>query len=152
MTDVAQILQAEFETLKGEIAALYAKSANTGTGSWAQSLEVQVTEGSVTLLGSGYLEGRKPGKQPPAKSIEQWLRERGIADLIAKEQSVSGLAYVIARKIASEGWKPDKKGTELAAEVLTPQRIQQVIDRAGDTLIGRFTKDIIDFLKQIAAK
>ncbi|WP_297333348.1 hypothetical protein [Flavobacterium sp.] len=152
MTDVAQILQAEFEKLKGEIAALYAKSASAGTGSWAQSLEVQVTEGSVTLLGSGYLEGRKPGKQPPTKAIEQWLQERGIADLIAEEQSVSGLAYVIARKIAREGWKPDKKGTELAAEVLTPQRIQQVIDRAGDTLISRFTKDIIDFLKQIAAK
>jgi hypothetical protein len=152
MTDVAQIVQAEFETVKAEIAALYLQSANAGTGSWAHSLEVKVTEGSVTLLGSGYLEGRKPGKQPPTTAIEKWLQEQGIANLVAKEQSVSGLAYVIARKIAREGWKPDKKGTELAAQVLTPQRIQQVIDKAGDILIGRFTKDIIDFLKQIAAK
>lgn len=152
MTDVAQILQAEFDAIKAEIAALYAQSANAATGSWAHSLEVQVTEDSVTLMGNGYLEGRKPGKQPPTIAIEQWLRERGIADLVAKEHSVSGLAYVIARKIGRQGWKPDKKGTELAAEVLTPQRIQQIIDRAGDTLISRFTKDIIDFLKQIAAK
>lgn len=42
-------------------------------------------------------QGRKPGKQPPLKTIQQWCKEKGI------NQSA---AFPIARKIGERGIKP----------------------------------------------
>lgn len=72
-----------------------------------------------------YIEhGRKGGKRPPQKVIEQWIVDKG---LILKDISVKSLAYLIARKIGEEGttiWK--QGGTKLLEDILTPELKGQI--------------------------
>lgn len=148
MNSITTVLTAEFEALKAEIAAAYGESAQEASGSWAQTLEVSVTGYSAAVLGAGYINGRLPGKPPPSKAIEQWLVDKGIAQQVSKSISIQSLAFLIARKIAKQGWKPRNGGTEaLIARIATPQRIQQIIDRAGGELLPHFTQQILDYLK-----
>jgi len=67
-----------------------------------------------------YLEkGRKPGKRPPSKAIEQWITDKGlILDGISKKS----LAYLIARKIGEEGTTIYQQGgSTLVSDILTPE-------------------------------
>ena len=46
--------------------------------------------------------------------------------------TLSSLAFLIARKIANEGWKRERfGGVELISTVVTPERIQMIIDEVG---------------------
>ncbi|GGB84064.1 hypothetical protein GCM10007424_25090 [Flavobacterium suaedae] len=150
-TNIRALLAAEFEAIKADVITRYQESGLSVSGNWATTLEVTATETSASLLGAGYLEGRPPGKQPPSEAIITWIEAKGIATQLENEISITSLAFLIARKIAREGWQPEKTGSDIVAEVVTPQRIQQVIDRVSTPLVNEFCNDIINFLKQIAA-
>ena len=48
--------------------------------------------------------GRPPGKMPPVSAIEEWItRRRIVPESNNSTPNVTSLAYVIARKIGSEG-------------------------------------------------
>jgi len=68
-----------------------------------------------------YLEkGRKPGKKPPLKAIEDWIDAKGLVYDISKRS----LAFLIQRKIAEEGttvWQ--QGGSVLLEDTLSPQGI-----------------------------
>lgn len=150
-----EILTAEFEALKIELIAAYDDKGMRSTGAWADNLEVVVTEDKAQILGLPYSQqletGRAPGKQPPSEAIEKWLIAKGIAANIEKKISISSLAYLIARKIGREGWKREQYGgVDLITEVVTPERIQQIIDKVSDIYTADFTNDIINYLKQAA--
>ena len=72
-----------------------------------------------------YLEkGRKPGKRPPAKAIEQWITDKG---LILEGISKKSLAYLIARKIGEEGTTIYQQGgSTLVADILTDELKGQI--------------------------
>lgn len=142
------ILTEEFNLLKAELIKKYDEKGMRASGNWADSLEVNVTGGLVaTLIGEKYSEqleyGRKSGKQPPSQVIEQWIRDKGIMQKITGKISISSLAFLIARKIGREGWRREGYGgVELISEVVTPERIQQIIDRVSDSYIPAFEKEI----------
>jgi hypothetical protein len=150
MTAVVQatsILKEEFDLIKADLIKRYNEKGMRASGNWANTLEVQVKGISAQLLGEKYSEqlefGRKAGKQPPSKAIEQWIRDKGLASRIEGKISISSLAFLIARKIAREGWRRQSYGgVELISEVVTPERIQAIIDRVSAEYIPAFEKEI----------
>lgn len=152
MSSTAQILSAEFEAFRNELIERYDELGMRASGQWAESLGVALTENGAELLQESYgdqLEfGRKPGKQPPSEVIEQWLRDKGIAARLQKDISISSLAFLIARKIAREGWnRSEHGGTQLISSVVTPERIQSIIDKIGESQLNEFTTKISEYLK-----
>lgn len=155
MTTVEQILSEEFEALKTELIAKYDEIGMRASGRWADSLETEVSENTAKITGLNYSQqlesGRAPGKQPPSEAIEKWLVDKGIAARLEGEIKLSSLAYLIARKIAREGWKRQEHGgVELITKVVTPERIQKILDRISDIYIIDFSNDIINYLKEAA--
>jgi len=147
-----EILQQEFEALRDDLIAKYDELGMRTTGNWADSLEVVVSENKAVILGVPYSQqlesGRVPGKQPPSQVIEQWIKDKGIASRIEGKISISSLAYLIARKIGREGWKrEDHGGVELVSQVVTPERIQSILDRISDIYVTDFTNDLINYLQ-----
>ena len=144
MSNIEQELSAEFEALKNELIAKYHETGSRATGNWAETLSVE-TEGYSAKIVAGYsTDGRGPGKQPPSEAIEQWIVAKGIAARLEKEITLSSLAFLIARKIGREGWK---RQDGIVDSVVTPERIQQVIDKVGPAFIMEFSNSILTYLK-----
>lgn len=144
MTDAGAILTEEFEALKNEISTAYEQSGMMASGNWGESLEVVALPNGITIMADGYADGRPPGKQPPSAAIEQWLVQKGIAARTQKDIATSSLAFLIARKIARQGWKPKVSGSDIIESVATPQRIQQIIDRVGEAHLAAFTESFLN--------
>lgn len=156
MSSTTQILSAEFEALKNELIARYDELGMRASGRWAESLSVAVAGNSAAILQESYGEqlenGRKPGTPPPSEAIEQWIKDKGIAARLEKGMTVSSLAFLIGRKIGREGWnRHNHGGTQLISSVVTPERIQQIIDKIGESQITEFTAKIYDYLNTLQA-
>jgi hypothetical protein len=64
--------------------------------------------------------------------------------------TISSLAFLIARKIGREGWKPKAGTVDIVDSVVTPERIQQMLNNVGAVYLDNFTNTIINYLKQAA--
>lgn len=151
-----QILSKAFNNLKGDLIKAYDEKGMRASGNWEDELEVYTDDNIAILFGEDYTQqlqyGRAAGKQPPTAVIEQWIYDKGIDRQIQNEISVSSLAFLIARKIGQEGWKREEYGgVELISEIVTPERIQSIIDEVGDEQVLAFTSDIIKLTKQLEA-
>lgn len=145
---IKQILAVEFEKLKADLLSAYQSSGQSTSGTWGDSLEIVELPNGFRLMADGYILGRKPGRQPPSKAIELWLQQKGIAAQAEKNISTSSLAHLIARKIAREGWQP--KQPHFTDIVITPQRIQQMLDTASGIALADFMAQLTAFIKTIA--
>jgi hypothetical protein len=145
-SEAQQILRAEFELLRQEIIAKYESSGMEASGNWGKTVQVQQLPNGFSIVADGYIQGRPPGKQPPSEAILQWIKQKGIAARVGAEISLGSLAYLIARKIAKNGWKPRQGYEDIVGSVATPQRIQQIIDKAGQPYINGFTTEILQYL------
>jgi hypothetical protein len=144
-SNISETLRAEFELLRQEIVARYESSDIKASGKWAGSIRIEEIPNGFTLVADAYVNGREPGKAPPSEAIEKWILQKGIAARISNGISVSSLAYLIARKIAREGWQP-KAGTEnLLQQVVTPQCIQELLNK----LIPSHIQDLLYSLKTL---
>jgi hypothetical protein len=80
-------------------------SGASATGKSAASLRHTETDTRFTLYGNNsfsFMEvGRGPGGMPPIDNIKEWIKAKGIA--IGEGQTLSGLAYGIAKKISQQG-------------------------------------------------
>jgi len=150
MSNVTELLAAEFELLKTEVIAKYEASGMAASGNWADSVVIQKLPNGFNLVADGYINGRGPGKPPPSEAIEAWIRQKGIAAKLEKGMIIQTLAYLIARKIAREGWKPKPENQNIVDSLVTPQRIQQILDKVGAVYITDFTTQIINLLKPTA--
>lgn len=142
-----EILKEEFGLMKKELIAQYDALGMRASGDWANALEVQQSGTNVKLLGLKYSEqlefGRRSGKAPPRKVIEQWIVDKGLAGRIRGNISISSLAFLIARKIAREGWnRKEFGGVELISKVVTPERLQRILQRVESTYLPLITKEI----------
>ncbi len=149
----AEILSKEFDSLKQELIAKHKELGMKASGQWIESLENRSERLSGQLWGEPYTEqlvnGRGPGKFPPIKMIEKWIYDKGITPDGIK---ISSLAFLIARKIAKEGTEYFKQGgTDLVEAVITPQRIQDIIDKVTEFQINSFLSDITGVIKKMAA-
>jgi len=151
----SKVLSREFELLKKDLIIAYDAKGMRASGKFADTLEVQVTGLTARLFGEDYSQqletGRKAGRFPPINAIEQWIKDKGIANRIQGEISISSLAFLIARKIARNGWKrEDHGGVQLISEVVTDQRIQNIIDEVGTEQALIYTSEIIKLVNEIA--
>jgi hypothetical protein len=150
-----EILLQEFEAIKNDIIALYDAKGMRASGDFANSLQVVLNgETSVKLIGNDYAvqlqQGRKAGKFPPIEAIKKWIEDKGVFAQVLNEIKLSSLAFLIARKIAQEGWgRQDKGGVELISSVITEQRIQSIINKVGEVEAVKFTNTLINMLKSI---
>jgi len=102
------------------------------SGKLANSINFIVQDGKLQVKGLDYIyyleKGRKAGKAPPRKVIEQWIVDKGIISDI----STKSLAFLIQRKIAREGTTiAQQGGSDLVSGILT------------DKLLGEIKSDLI---------
>jgi hypothetical protein len=151
----SKVLSKEFELLKEDLIRAYDAKGMRASGKFAESLEVRVNGLTAQLWGESYAQqletGRRAGSFPPISAIEQWIKDKGIANRIQGEISISSLAFLIARKIAQRGWKREEYGgVELISEVVTDARIQKIIDEVGVEQAMIYSTEIIKLTKQLA--
>lgn len=151
----SKILSAEFDKLKADLIQAYDAKGMRASGKFADSLEVVVNGLNAKLMGENYAEqlefGRKAGKFPPVSLIEQWIKDKGIASRISNDISISSLAFLIARKIAREGWnRQEHGGVQLISEIVTEERMQKIIDEVGAAQTLIFKSEIINLVKEMA--
>ena len=126
----------EFEDLKEELIEKHIELGMEASGNWINSLDIIQSEMKTSLLGEKYTEqlvyGRRPGTMPPVQKLRQWLIDKGIAQRLRSEQEISSMAWAIATKIKNEGTKYFREGgTDLVSSVITPERIQRIINNVG---------------------
>ncbi len=151
----SQVLSKQFELLKDDLIKAYDAKGMRASGKFAETLEVKVQGLTAQLWGEDYSQqletGRKSGRFPPIDAIEQWIKDKGIANKIQGQISISSLAFLIARKIANEGWKRQEYGgVELISSVVTDERIQKIIDEVGAEQAMIYTTDIITMVNELA--
>lgn len=146
------ILKQEFELIKQDLIKLYDAKGMRTTGKLAESLEVEVTQFSAVLKGAKHVEqmeyGRRPGKvsKQGVENIKEWILKKNVFNAAIAEIGLSSLAFLIARKIAREGFKREGfGGVNLVSEVVTPARIQSIIDKVGRVAV-------IDFVSELKLK
>jgi len=150
MSNATQLLAAEFELLRADIITAYEASGQAVSGNWADTVKVEATPHGYSITAADYINGRAPGTPPPSEAIEQWIKQKGIAARLQKNMTISSLAFLIARKIGKEGWQPKNGTINVIDSVVTPKRIQEILDKVGDSYLTDFSTQIINYLKQAA--
>jgi len=150
----SEVLREEMQSLREDWVKAYEALGMRASGQWAKELGEEVLESTAKLVGkvvgvhyTYYLQhGRKPGKRPPISVIKQWIKDKGIG-VLDRKQTITSLAFAIATAIAKKGTKYFQQGgTDLIERVLTPQRIQQVIDRVGEAILA---DQIVDYTQKV---
>ena len=149
-----QIFQEEFDLLVEDLKAKHIELGMKASGDWLDSVEVVVTDESAKIIANDYtyylVNGRKAGKFPPLDALRKWVVDKGIVSRTAKQSKINSIAYLIARKIAQNGTKYHQQGgTELVDSVITPQRMQDIIDKIGAELTLTFVSKIEKQFQQI---
>lgn len=158
MDRMEDILRKELDALKEDLIRRHEELGMKASGAWQQSLQVSANgfagllKGAVSGLDYTYYmqNGRKGGKMPPVAAIEQWIKIKGIQP-IENRIKVSGLAWAIAKRIAREGTmrSRDNGKPSFIDEVITPERVQDIIHKVGYGYISTFVSEVINFLKEI---
>ena len=156
------ILSNEFESLKADLIKAYDAKGMRASGNFANELEViQPTTTRVQLWGADYAQQLETGRdrnngnsgkkwENPIEDIKQWIQDKGIANRLNGEITVSQLAFLIARKIARQGWKREGYGgVELISEVVTDKRMQKIIDEVGLQKVSQVQTEIIKLIKTL---
>ena len=152
MFEFDDILKEEIDLIIIDLIKKYDELGMRSSGKWANSLEPIIKEGSAVLLGEDYTQqlstGRRPGTFPPIKAIEQWIIEKPIS--LEAGMKLSTLAFLIARKIAENGTVYFQEGgTDLLDAVITPQRIQSIINKVSEFQIKELETDLVGRFKEI---
>lgn len=111
MITIAEEVQKWLDESKAKIIANYDRDNMRASGNFARSLETNVKESQGRVIGvmvgahhSLFVDlGRRAGKRPPISAILQWIDDKRI---VPTDISKPSLAFLIARKIGNEGWKP----------------------------------------------
>lgn len=153
--NVKDILFKEFQEIAIDMAEKHIQLGMKASGEWLDSLEVEATETSVKLKANHYtrqlVSGRAGGSFPPIDAIKKWINDKNIIANIQGNITVSSLAFLIARKIAREGTEYFKQGgTDLVDAIVTPERIQSIIDKVGVSLTNSFASVLVNELKAVA--
>lgn len=150
-------LSEQFELLKKDLITAYDRKGMRASGDFANSLEVVIKDNGLTaqLWGNSYAQqletGRQAGRFPPVSAIEKWIDDKNISARLNGEITKNQLAFLIARKIAREGWnRSGFGGVELISEVVTDERIQKIIDEVGIEQAFIYTSKIQTLIKELA--
>lgn len=138
--EARMVIGEELDALRKVIIAHHLTVGQKASGRTERSIRIEFTENAGTLYGRqafGVLEtGRSDGKVPKGfcQIILQWVKDKGIQ--VDKPKS---FAYLVARKIASEGTKLHREGgtVDIYSQEI-PKTVQNILDR----LFGVFAKDV----------
>ena len=149
-----KILQEEFDSLRQDLIVAYNAKGMRASGNFEESLDIIIGDTFAELWGDEYAEqlehGRSSGSFPPIQEIEQWILDKGVFTAALQEIKLSSLAFLIARKIAQNGWnRAQHGGVGLISEVITEQRLQLIIDRFGEAELIKFSSDITNIFKEL---
>lgn len=155
-------LEVEMNALMVDIIKEYHASGRKVTGEFQRGLDTKYESNtekgslSATLLGYTYLAGRgksKKGTKPGelVEIIKAWMRNKGITQKIlaknsglsakGKANKVNGVAYIIAKRIHEEG-TDKKRWLKIYEIVITPQRIQSIINNIAELNVNRIVEKI----------
>jgi len=155
-----QILFKEFDAIRVDLIKAYDAKGMRASGKWADSLQVEAGPLNAVITGLSYSQQLETGRRANNGSsgetwdttladIEQWIRDKGITPR-ENNMKISTLAFLIARKIAREGWNREGYGgVELISEVVTDKRIQDIIEKVGEVTLFEYTTEIIKMIKEI---
>lgn len=143
--DSNSVIREEVEAIISDIVALYEKSGKKVSGNFQTALEAKYGDNRAELFGVGYLAGRKSGKQPPVQTIEKWIIKRGIKPL-EQNIKISSLAWAIAKSIAKKG-TDEARHLKIYEQVITPERINQVINKVSEFNVNYFISEITTSLE-----
>lgn len=154
MPSSQEIFNQEFEAIRIDLIKTYNELGMRASGQWEASTEVQTGQNFGRVLGASYTEqledGRKAGKMSPISAIKKWIIEKGIIANIGNDAKVTSLAFAIAKTHKEHGWKRDLHGgVNLVSRVVTPQRIQKIINKLGTSLTVEFSSELEKQLKLI---
>ena len=143
-----------FEQLSKDLISKYDELGMRASGAWAKSHEITVKNNTATLKANDYTDqlqfGRRPGSLPPVQSIEEWIKEKQVDFSWAR--NITAAAWAIAKSIQFKGTKYFQQGgTDLISSVITPERIQKMIDSVGVLLTAEFASVYVDELKNTLA-
>jgi hypothetical protein len=127
----------------------YQDQGRRASGEWERALKSNIIETktgySVIIEGKDYTywmeNGRRPSvKFPPIQAIKKWIKDKGI---IAQGITENSLAFLIARKIAREGYK----GKPVVANVVTKKWIDELLNSINVAYISQLKSDILKELQ-----
>ena len=152
-----EIAVKEFELIKNDLILLYEAKGMSASGAFADSLEVVSKQNVIQLYGLDYAEqlqfGREAGSYPNIEAIKKWIIDKGVFAEALQKMKISSLAFLIARKIALFGWKRERYGgVDLISEVITPERINDIINKIGVSETVKLTSEIYDYYNQTISK
>jgi len=145
------VLSKEFEKLKSDLIIAYDAKGMRASGKFADSLEVMIfndeSSYKAQLWGEDYAQqletGRQGGTYPPIDAIKKWIIDKGVFTQALQNIKLSSLAFLIARKIYRNGWKRQGYGgVDLISQVITPERLQNIIDEVGAVEAMRISSEI----------
>lgn len=150
-----EIIREEIDSILEDIIKVYKDSGRKVTGQFEEGLEVIYEPHKATIRGYVYLAGRgktkkkgKPGDPTLYTQIKKWIVDKGI-DKISKDISLNSLAYLITRKIHAEGTNRSE-WLKVYEEVITPERINQIIDRVTELNLNRLITEVRAELEVLA--
>ena len=142
-----EILKQEIELILSEIKEVYNNSDKKVTGEFENGLSGEYEPNKATIKGYLYLGGRNGGIIPPVQEIENWIINKGIQPL-DELMTLNSLAWAIAKKISKEGTNPINH-LNIYQEVITPQRIDTIINKLSVFNAGLFISEITNELKNL---
>jgi len=155
------VLSEQFELLKADLIKAYDAKGMRASGKWANSLEVIANENTVKLMGEDYTQQLETGRRATGggsggawenslEVIKQWILDKGVFTAVLQDMSISTLAFLILRKIHSQGWdRKEHRGVELISEIVTDVRIQSIIDEVGGVMMMQYTSEILILIKEL---
>jgi len=140
-------LRDEMEKLVDDIRAAYEDSGKKVSGEFSKGLKVTYNSRGATLSGYAYLAGRKAGGVPPIDIIKKWVEARGIRGR-RPEMTSTMVAKAIAFSIANNGTLAENHKA-IYDEVVTPQRIQSIVDKVSAINVQEFTNAVTIEMKKL---
>jgi len=144
-----EVIKEEIDSIIKDILTMYENSGKKVSGEFARGLEARYTPLSAEIWGYKYLAGRPPGKMPvekvngkiqAVKSLLEWVKNKGIFSY-KNEYEARSIAYAIAKSIAEKG--SNKNYTlNIYEKVITPERIDKIIDRISQLNVNRIITEI----------
>lgn len=123
MDELSNLLHQSGKAAVEQLRQLVSAKASA-TGNLANSIQYEVNNGILQITAPEHLHavlfGRRPGKAPPRKAIEQWIGHKGIVAEVSRQS----LAFLIQRKIAAEGTTgiaPNQNLQGILSPVVIPQ-------------------------------
>ena len=133
-----EVIKEELQLIVDDIRQLYEDSGKKVTGQYGEGFVVNVLDGKGSIEGYIYTGGRPAGKMPPIDKIKQWVLDKGIAANVSR---VSSVAYLIAKSIKEKGTNPDYH-RQFVDEVITPERIQKILDNISQINMQMFVTEV----------